>query len=338
MEALVRMNQQLAQLEATPFRPGDPAPVAVTIDGVREEHTYDEWRVLARDAKSDVCRLLMAERSEEEGEQLLMIERQELALIYRSNLPDGFSGDPENLKRDLAEIITRYKQRPPAKGNPSLYPGRENEPLSIFDHNQINHLCDNYPRFAEALIRRNPAGTTDDDLTEGFIKFCLRSCGASGKPALHWVGIFVKYPNEVEQLMRATLDKRLGATDPDLLQVRQREDGSYALFMKIDNVFQEVLGEKSGKRVSLKNRVQIGAPAYETTVKEIYKQIAAKRAGYFNFEVFQEGVINWEALKLGSYNPGSRDHNVIDVTQPNWLYNAIPIWKTLTEDQVKGPR
>lgn len=339
-----KLNPQLAKLEQVPVRTDlSAAARATVVEG--EPKTYQQ---LIDDAQGVRLGSLFERLAEEPLAEtdLWMLERQQIALMYRANARKPQT-PREGLLAAFTKIIERYKK------NPDLYPGGNGQ-LTDYDRTQIARVCNDYPVFVEALLRRHTQGvkcetrgtvmrmhhqyneTNNDPWTEGFIKFCLRSPGASGIDAPEWIKIFVEYPKETDALMGANLDKRIGAVDPSMLSLRPQPDQTLLLSIKVDNAWKRVQGVKKEIKLELNGRVvlnHVPTPAYPLTMQEVYQQMRAKRSSYENVEVFQEGVLSWNSILLGSFNRNTQQIDQIDVNQPDWLLQ-LPAWRVVDEAQL----
>jgi hypothetical protein len=277
-----------------------------------------------------------------EGKEYLKLERHQMSMMYRRGIqptnPQPNLRSAEEYIRQLELVIGGYKRS-------SIYPGGDGK-LTPNDQIQIRALSVNYPWVAELFLYRARNGKGQDPWIAGFVKFCLRSCGASGLAAPHWVDIFVKYPDEVDQLMEVHLDKRLGATDPQLLQLREDNQGREYLAIKVEGEYVRFHGDKEKENLTFHNEIMIGPLLKEEvlslTKRKIYDQMGAKTGGYFDVEVFEEGILNWDAIQLGSRRGGeidriqvaesSEDPKNIKI-EKDWLYK-LPVWRSLTREQV----
>ncbi len=238
------------------------------------------------------------------------LKRGELSLQYRAEIAP--EGDAENLIPRLEAAVEARKR------SPKLYPGGNGQ-LTQLDRDQIAVACRQFPAFVQAMLDWSEH---DKSWIDGFIKFNVRSPGAFGKAAPHWVAIFVLFPCEVDQLMDAALDKRFGATNPDGLRI---EDGE--LQMLIDGTWHTIPVEKEQSMVTLRNRVHpVSRDPLELSWREMYGQFKAKRAGYFDVEVTELGVTNLNAIHIGSRNPQTGTIDEFDVTSKGWIRN-LPVWR-----------
>lgn len=334
-DALQRVNAQFRHLELTPL-PRDVSPdlpAQVKLDGkdILEEHTYTEWlataeRIFESFRGQRIMVQIAGEPTQEIDQGILSLERQALALIYRTNIAKPPTRPFEQLRDAFSAVLVRYKQ------NTDLYPS--GAALTPFDRQQIQEACLNFPVAVEALLKRNPGNKDNDPWTMGFVKFCLRSPGASQIPAQHWIRIFFELPNETDSLMSCTFDKRIGAVNPRMLEIRS-EDGTEALHMRINGVWTKVHGDAKKEVVNLVNCVRDDQPDYTPTVSHVYKEMRGKRSAYNTVEVFERfgaqgdmGVLNWDAIQLGSFNPDTDALDIIDVTEDDWIYD-LPVWRSV---------
>jgi len=340
LSPIQRLNLQLAALEGQ-LVPRDAdltnrkARVVIpTGDGgeLAESRTFSEWKSLTCEQRFPS--LFDAPPSKEDAAELLQLERDGIALGYRANLFQVKPGCNEvELEQQLTTVLTRYRR------NPSLYPGcNDRSALSRHDQNQIKEVCQRFPAFADALIRRNRDGGNRDLWTMQFVKFALRSPERSCQDARQWVEIFVCYPHEVDWLMAHTFDKRCGAVDPSLISIRKDDDNldGPALGMKFNGKWTRIQGEEAKKAtVRLPNIVRPTEADYTRTIEQVAEQFKRKRCGYENVEVIErKGIINWDTIKLGSFNPDKEDADTIRVREPNWL-SRLPVFKTMTAEQIR---
>lgn len=328
VSSLQRLNAHFAQLEATPPPMGS------------EQQAEDEVKLNLKHVSRLIQKALEIRQlvggkgnipSREDKVGLLQLERNEMALKYRSGQVASDVSPFEVLQRELSTLIKRYK------ANPNLYPGGDGS-LTAMDEAQIEETCLRFPEFAKTLLLRNSETTRHDPWTVDYVKFCLRSPGASGLRlnAAHWIKIFVEYPNEVDQLKSTTLDKRLGAINPQLLDFQEEEEtGRKVLCMKIDGRWEKIQGNKD-REISLLNRVTLSSPAHRLTIQEIYRQMREKKAKYYDVEVFSEsGITLWDTANLGSWNPVRQTPDLIDLNAPRWI-ESLPIWRIMDMSQLKA--
>ncbi len=323
---LETINRQLAAIER------DPLPSNVQQNQQMRIHdgegyvtrTAANWVATAQGIHQRARRGWISRPNEKD---LLRLERQTMALMYRANVDKRAYTQQEKaaLEQTFSDILVRYKR------NQELYPGGDGN-LTNQDRAQIHEACQNFPHFVQALCDRNRAERSDDVWTQGFVKFCLRSCGLSSLDARHWVKIFIELPNEVDAFM-GSFDKRVGSIDPQMLQIIER-DGRQVLCMRMNGQDVRIQGSKNGM-ISLPNLVDRNAAPYTLSVQEIYNKIRGKRAGYLEVEVFQNGgVLNWDSIEMGSTSDDGELLTRIDVSQPGWI-NNLPAWRVLTGAQVR---
>lgn len=334
--AVETLNKQLACLEhfslPTRITPTTKASVKLGDKDILVERTYTEWVAEAQNLQrmTTIFERMAGEYTPTVHQQLTLLERQTIALIYRANVHKPKCKTFEELKTGFSEILIRYKQ------NPNLYPGGDGK-LTAMDNAQIEEACLHFPVAVEALMRRNPANTCNDPWTTAFVKFCLRSPGASQIDAMHWVKIFFELPQKTDELMACTLDKRLGAIDPKLLQILT-VNGTKALYMKVHDAWQKIQGREE-PTASPPNCINSNNPGVNLSFSNICREMGAKRYSYGCIETFQNaGILNWDSGQLGSLNATTGQVERIDVTAPNWMYN-LPTWKSaeLHEVQARYP-
>lgn len=339
------LNAQLARLEAIPLSSNiqstDRASVKLGEKTFSVELSYSQWTQKALETFQEFRRKLIFERLTSQPEtvkidrELVCLQRNALSLIYRTKEALKLSEwnfkpvRPESkLRTDLTQLVERYKR------NPDLYPGGEGH-LTPIDREQITYACNQFPLAVEALLQRNTEDTNNDRWTTAFIKFCFRSPGASQISASHWIDIFFELPNETDDLMSHTFDKRFGAVDPSMLKMRI-VDGTKALYMKISKQWVKTRGNAAKQaQVTLTSLVNKDV-VYKTTIEDIYAQMRSKKTFYNNFEVVEsEGLANWHTAQLGSYNPSTKNIDQIDVSQRDWIY-ALPVWKSLDLEHMQA--
>ncbi|MFI5334227.1 MAG: hypothetical protein ACHQT8_03555 [Chlamydiales bacterium] len=362
---LDRLNRQLASIERDPLahnvNPQTPKAVLDQADGSPVTLTYTLWveaarrersRLLAPETRTRLFFNRLQQPNAEMQKKLLRLERQEIGLMYRANVAKPREYTPQDkatLELQLSTILTRYKR------NQDLYPGGNGD-LTPQDRVQIHEACVHFPVFAQALIDRNRGERNNDPWTTSFVKFCMRSCGVSGGDARHWVKIFVEFPNEVDLLCASRIEKRIGAAGPNALNIVRQGDLE-TLCLRIDGRDVRIQGAKDTP-ITLANRVNPNATPLSTTVERIYKIIEEKRSAYGPVEAFHDGILNWDAIQLGSTQlildaNAQATIDPIRVVQQNeagqpildgrnfprarqgWIYD-LPVWRRLSAQEVSA--
>ncbi|MBI2743423.1 MAG: hypothetical protein HYX48_05845 [Chlamydiales bacterium] len=244
----------------------------------------------------------------------------------------------DNRYNQLAPIIKRYK------ASTSIYPREKTTPapeLTQRDVQQLRKLCMRYPLFADLLIARNQGENAGKDaLSADCIKFCFRS-GCS-------VGVFVKAPNTRVEISYAHLDKRTGAVDSHrgIKFAKQTQDAHSprVVCMKMNREFVPIQGSQNKQRVvHLPNLADPTKDDYTPTVADILKQFKEKTTLYGNVEyIWDHGVANFDAIKLGSYDPVSKKVIPLAVSvegtpraQRIKLLETLPALTVITEEELE---
>lgn len=271
----------------------------------------------------------------------------------------------KNLHALYPQDEERRENRLPGDWRLSAQDLQRGEELTEYDKRQIDLICDKYPQFVSFLLQRNvpkehrkkndnPASEREkryppiDSYTASFIKWAFRDgCSAD---------VFIEFPNEAKLASKAFLDKRSGAvhgteglcvitrTDQKkTVAIRMYgsvvEDESYVPLPK--EGFVEVLNKE--RKVKLKNAIdeylrrpakQKAAP-YELPIGDIYRQFSLKTTSYQRVDYTNEGIINWNSSRLGSYNPETNRYRMVDLSAENW-FEQLPVTKILTQEELKA--
>lgn len=258
--------------------------------------------------------------------QLKTIQQQLMAYEHRYDIlkPEQDLDKIANLTGKLVGICQRYKK------NPKLYPGGDGE-LTKYDRKQLRLLAEKYPHFAEQLIKNNQKGGSSDHLTTEFVKWALRErCS---------IDVFVQFPHERMLLSACFLSKRTGAVhQSEGIKVIQ-EEGRKVVALKMQtgeggtSAWVNILDK--GVKVKLPNLVDPTAPLYELTIKEMFDQFGKKTRGYENVEYVDDGVVNWHAGKLGSYDPTVGKYDVLrPKDDASWL-TKIPTLARMDREELR---
>lgn len=246
------------------------------------------------------------------------IEERLIAYDYRYDVGGTPPQSPEEVNglcEQLETVILRYKK------DISLYPNR-NYDLTEKDKDQIRTAATKYPRFVKQILKNNQKGGTSNQLTINFVKWAFRE-GCS-------VDVFVQFPHEREKFSACNLAKRTGAVHgTEGIKVRTLKDRK-VVTLKINGEDVSVLDKN--RQVTLPNLINDGVGDYTVSIKELYEQFKGKTKAYENVEYMNDGVVNWHAGQLGSYDLNTGGYDV--VKKANWL-DKMPVLIRMNREELK---
>jgi hypothetical protein len=217
----------------------------------------------------------------------LLFERQKMALFYTTETPTRqWITTAEGQK--FREILKTYIAKP------SLFRERKDLEFRPSETAQIDAAIASYPEFVRKLIERDGKSRGKDQWIEGFVKWCLR--------ANLGVDIFVEAPHEVDVLMKAHLDKRLG------VQSQSRKDSplQFRVVSGQKTVTLTIQGQNGPQNVPIqgtahrKRTVAIysrdGGRHEDMTVEKVLKVFRDKNHDYGNLELADQKVFLWDSI------------------------------------------
>jgi hypothetical protein len=261
----------------------------------------------------------LAQKSAASAKELLTSERQEVALSYNAKTSKTTLLNHQ-IEERLIQLRTQYQHLFPNQPDPT-----------DFELTLLQYLAKHYADFAQRLIDRNNKGRATDEWTTLFFKFCLRSPLMSvvrDVSVTHWIDIFVLYPNEVDQIMASHMDKRLGQY-PDKIKILPGQGLCLEFDVEEGPRWIPLTSQPRKTTIFLRNRVIHSRNPYPFTIDEIFHEFKSKKHGYGRVEICEDGVVLWDAIRLGSKNP-DRD---IDLIDPKTWHESLPVL-TLTYDQL----
>lgn len=178
--------------------------------------------------------------------------------------------------------------------------------LTLFELDQLHKIAE-YTEFADLMIQYRR-------LAKEMFIWALRD-GNDVAP-------FIEFPNTVSHLIESNLSERIGRMDAASLKIKKGH--SKILTLPFEGVDHNILNVdyiidfKGGMRLS---------------IGQIFKMFKNKHYESGHLEFMKEGIINWNSLKLGSYNAELGVVESIDVSAKKW-WKKLPLFKTLSLEKV----
>lgn len=230
------------------------------------------------------------------------LARRLVALRYRLSLSEvGISRDEqEPLPLNIYQLASEWKS------------GQEhfdNKILSSEDHRLLRRLS-NYRQFLPILEK-------DVQLREEFFNWMIRD---HLDPA-----IFIEFPAIQEKITRSNLQMRLGrhgGRDLRLVHNQEITEVTIPIEGKPQNIVNPL------KTITFKGN-------YSLNVADIFEIFKNKNLDVGNLEYMGEGIINWDAFKLGYWNNDLGAHITVDLSQARW-WEQMPSFEILSARQVSS--
>lgn len=147
---------------------------------------------------------------------------------------------------------------------------------------------------------------------------------------------FIEFPSTAQRLKSAFLAARIGRFGGTMLKMqKERVSSSSDATLKIltlpffiDNKMTDVSILDESREVEL--------TGWRLTIKEVIDIFGAKNKRIGDVEFFgTRGITNWNAHKLGSWNPTTGTYDLIDLTLDNW-WEQLPILEELSKDELEA--
>jgi len=297
--------QSLQQILQQATEKTDPA----TQFGVKERLSITDWVATAEATRK---------AAKHATPELVKIEQMELALRHRtkqiSEKPATESAEPL-----LASLQSKY---------PLFF---SNSHLEEFSRKQVDYLSRHYPDFTKRLLAQ--LATAPDEWASNFIRFCLQAPSQScyrDKQAIHWIDIFLKYPEIAHLLMKCGIYEQLGLY-PENIAIRAEK----GVCLKIDlfNGISYVPIKEPLKEYHLRTRAQ-ETQTSSTTLGEIFQEF--ERSASPDFTVSMNGITHLNPLLLGSKK--NKEGAIAFIDAKKWTDYKPSIEVTLPElEKLYGP-
>lgn len=213
-----------------------------------------------------------------------------VALQYRLKIHLSEQVMTDSLKQDFQE----WKKLHPMKGNREM---NQHERVSL---DQVSY----YPLFLECL-------NLDCVLRHKFFNWIAEGADTES---------FILFPFTVDRLIWNHVSKVFA------------HHGSHHLKVEMKNVahrkFRDLTMLFEGRRESIINEEKVICfrHDYALTIKEIFYVFRKRAEAFGNIEFSpSNGFINWNPIKLGSYNPLTEDYHLIDLERKSWIDQLEPM-------------
>jgi len=246
--------------------------------------------------------------------ELKRLSQKITALKYRI---EGIHGglDKGAVDQDLLEKLLH--QAGLWKSKQGAFPDKS---LSAFHRKKMAEACC-YPKFVKMLLR-------DHDLQNGFFAWTLRENNG--------IEQFIEYPVVCTRLKAIYLSTRIGRFGGDMLSVEKAPDPSRpGLKEKVISLLFNT--PEGGKPISiLDESLEVNLNGHwKLPIHKIFRCFAKKKEEIGDIEFFgSTGITNWNAHKLGWWDPAANSHICVDLTSPRW-WEMLPVFEELSKDQVE---
>lgn len=258
--------------------------------------------------------VLKASHSTEVSGCLSIIDRKIIGLRYRIEKIHGGldpTGKNNDLFKQIADLALKWK------GAHWLW---KVDKLSDRDLRRITEVS-RYPEYAQLLL-------DNVQLRERFFLWIIRdNCE---------VRQYIEFPATCKRIKDAYLASRIGRFGSHLFPILYERGGlekgsKKGIFLpfctdKNRTVFISILDES--KEVSLQNQ-------WKLKIKQILDIFAQRNDCPLAVDIDMfgsQGISNWNAFHLGSWNPEKKKHDLIDVTRAEW-WKSLPINEEITKEQ-----
>ncbi len=155
----------------------------------------------------------------------------------------------------------------------------------------------------------------DEKLRHKFFLWTLRD-GNAPEP-------FIEFPFTVDWLIKSDLGQRLGRFE-NLVGIKNL------------NGLKVVTVRFEGNPVSIldPDREIEFRGSFKKTISEIFEVFRNKYKKVGDFEVFQEGIINWNTFKMGYWDDSIKEYILVDFLKEDW-WKDLPYFETLTKEQAE---
>lgn len=130
--------------------------------------------------------------------------------------------------------------------------------------------------------------------------------------------VCIEYPHLAQQLEESGLARRIGRVNANLLKI-QKVNGQKIVSLKMEGKDKNILEEHD---------LMIFRGNYILSIAEIFKIFSKKVFEVGNLELMKDGIINWNAHKLGYWDADRQKFEAISVDQPLW-WKQLPLFEVL---------
>jgi hypothetical protein len=239
------------------------------------------------------------------------LRRRILGLQYRLESLNGGFGRGALDRKLFDQFLTAAKEW---KKTLHIYETDELSPLEI---RKIEELC-GYGEFAEFLFY-------NDNLLKEFFLWALRDKNS--------VAVFVEFPALQETLSRCGLQQRLGRFDGIALKLNKVPVSSHE---NVNVAHKIVTLPFEGRELSIldESKMVTFQGNYKLSIREVFEIFYNKFKKVGNLEFFSQGIVNWNAHKLGWWDEVGGTYHTIDLYQNEW-WNQLPLFETITPEEAE---
>lgn len=298
MDLIVSFNAILDGLESTPINFSQMPGLVVS-----QEIDFHGYLNIAEVIKHSVD----TEKHPNLKNLLNLLQTRVIALLYRLEEENGGlhpSHRSSPLEQQLIQEAEQWKK------NAKIF---WNARLSQAELHEMTETA-KYQSFIKHL-------TIDKKLREVFFVWVLRD----GLPA----EVFIQYPALSEKINKNNLSGRIGRMGEGFLRLRKMEHiGGLSGQQKIVTLPFE------GQDISVldEKREIVFRGNYKTTIKNVFQTFKNKHKDLGNFEIFAEGVLNWNSNCMGWWNNDIRAYELVDLDNPFW-WRLLPTLEVLTFEE-----
>lgn len=132
--------------------------------------------------------------------------------------------------------------------------------------------------------------------------------------------VCIEYPDTAQKLAESGLARRIGRVNADLLKI-QKVSGQKIVSLKMEGRDRSILEEHD---------LMVFRGNYTLSIAEIFKIFRNKDFEVGNLEVMKEGIVNWNAHKLGFWDANRQKFELISITQSLW-WKQLPLFEVLSK-------
>lgn len=188
------------------------------------------------------------------------------------------------------------------------------------DIEKIEEAC-RYPEFAKLL-------ESNETFRKNFFKWTVRdNCD---------VQLFVEFPATVKRLEESHLYSRISRIGNNAISILKQERVN-----GIPNTADKVItmpfyDGKETKRYNILDESQIVEfyGGVRASIKEVFDVFLGKDLQSGNYEMFRNGIANWNDHEIGPWNEKTQQFDAIDLDKPQW-WNQLPLVMTQTREEIE---
>lgn len=230
-----------------------------------------------------------------------------LALLYRLEEENGGLHLTEKRAILLGQVLARAEKW---KKNEKVFWSGD---VSEGERREISESV-KYAEFVKYLL-------VDESLANDFFTWVLRDA----LPA----DVYIQFPALREKITSYNLRGRLGRMGQGFLCLRKvdHRDASQCQQKVVTLPFE-------GREISLldEKQIVIFRGNYKASIKQVMQVFRDKPKDLGNFEIFAQGVLNWNSNCMGWWNNDLRAYELIDLNNPYW-WRQLPVLEVLSQEE-----